>query len=66
MYLDCYHSGAILGETFPVNSYGPATLKELKVLESFIGHNFTRVRFVEETKGQNPLPKERWPLLLET
>ncbi len=60
-YLDCYHYGAMLGDKFPVNSYGPATLEDILTLEERMRHNFDRTEVVEQTKGQCPLPQERWP-----
>lgn len=60
MFLDCYFYGAILGDRFPVNSYGPATPEDLTVLQARVGHNFDRTEIVGETKGMNPLPRDRW------
>ncbi len=59
-FMDCYFYGAMLGNEFPVNSYGPASMEDLTKLKKQIGHNFDRIEFTQETKGQNPLPKEHW------
>ena len=61
LYLDCYFYGALLGDMFPVNSYGPASHDDIEVLKLRIGHNFDRMEVVPETKGQNPLPRDFWP-----
>lgn len=60
-YLDCYHYGALLGQKFPVNSYGPANIEEICLLCIRISHNFHRIEIVKESKGQNVLPKNKWP-----
>jgi hypothetical protein len=61
MYLDCFFYGAMLGDQFPVNSYGPATISQLETLKARVGHNFDRMEFNERTKGMNPLPADLWP-----
>jgi hypothetical protein len=61
MYLDCYFYGAMLGDKFPVNSYGPASVEAIEALKLRVGHNFDRMEVVEETKGMNPLPADLWP-----
>jgi hypothetical protein len=60
-FLDCYHRGALLGDRFPVNSYGPASREDLARLNERVAHNFDRTEIVSETKGRNPLPPELWP-----
>jgi hypothetical protein len=60
-YLDCYHPAALLGDEFPVNSYGPASQEQLADLAQHIAHNFQRMEIVSQTKGQNPLPADLWP-----
>jgi hypothetical protein len=60
-YLDCYDHGAACGDKFPVFSYGPATMDECSELRNEIESYFTRTVLTQETKGQNPTPKYRWP-----
>lgn len=61
MYLDCFHYGAMLGDQFPVNTYGPATREQLEELRERVAHNFNRTEIVTQTLGQNPLPPSHWP-----
>ncbi len=63
MYLDCYHDAALLGNLFPVNSYGPASIEQIEKLQNRIKQCFTRTTITEFTKGQCPLPEENWPKL---
>lgn len=60
-FLDCYYYGALLGESFPVNTYGPASSAAIAELRERVRHNFDRTEIVRETLGQNPLPPEFWP-----
>lgn len=60
-FVDCYHVGAILGDQFPVNSYGPASFSECEELIKRIEHNFNWTELTTQTKGQNPLPRDYWP-----
>ncbi len=60
-YLDCFLFGAACGTKFPVSSFGPAMRHELEALADKIALHFDQVEIVEQTKGQRPLPKERWP-----
>jgi hypothetical protein len=61
LYLDCFHYGAMLGDKFPVNTYGPATREQLEGLRGRVAHNFNRTEVVQKTLGQNPLPPDLWP-----
>lgn len=59
-YLDGYLYGAMLGDQFPVNSYGPASKDEVELLQRHMSSQFDRTEIVPQTKGQSPLDKERW------
>lgn len=61
LYLDCYLYGAMQGDQFPVNSYGPAPKGDIDRLAKLVGHNFDRMEVVATTKGMNPLPRYLWP-----
>lgn len=65
MYLDCYHYGALLGDEFPVNSYGPATLFDLIILKNKL-KGFDRMEIVDKSKGTSPLPKDCWEVKNES
>ncbi len=60
-YLDCYFYGALCGDRFPVNSFGPALWDKIDWLRAKIGKNFDRTEIVTDTKGQGPLEEEYWP-----
>ena len=59
-YLDCYFYGAMLGESFPVNTYGPASREEMERLKRHFEQldplPFDRCELTQETKGQAPQP----------
>ena len=59
-YLDGFHYGAVLGDKFPVNSYGPATLDDLAYLMTRLANSFHRIELSHETKGQMPLHPNDW------
>lgn len=59
-YLDCYFYGALGGEDFPVNSWGPASLEDINDLDKRISKHFNRTEVVKETKGLNPRSQDRW------
>ncbi len=60
-YLDCFVYCAMLGDRFPVSTYGPSTWAKLLWLRAKIGDNFDRTDIVRETLGQGPLEEEYWP-----
>lgn len=60
-YLDCYFYGAMLGEKFPVATYGPAIMTDVAMIAARVAHNFDRMEMVKKAKGQNPLPRDLWP-----
>jgi hypothetical protein len=55
------HSGAVLGDRFPVNTYGPATWDKIEWLRHKMAGQFDRTEIVTDTKGQAPLAEEYWP-----
>lgn len=60
-FLDCYHHGALLGDRFPVNTFGPADYDKLLWLRAKIGAQFDRTEITRETKGQSPVDEPYWP-----
>ena len=60
-FLDCYFFGALMGDQFPVNSFGPAELGDIAGLASRIGNSFDRMVITHQTKGQGPIDPAYWP-----